>query len=230
MRPQAWFDTETGGLDPSFSLLQLAVLAVHNGKIVDRLNMQLRIEPLVVTAKAMETNKIDLGKTDGVFTDIEIARGTYRAFMNRNFFYKWEAGRWVNVRPSKDNMPLFCGHNTFFDRPFMKKFMGSDFDFCYYHRVDTMVLASTLKDAGLLPDLENCKLETLAAYFNLPKPERFHDALCDVEQTFMLYKCLQELIRGRTLDDVRRSVATQPALPFAAPSAGGDGAVAAQAH
>jgi hypothetical protein len=100
-----------------------------------------------------------------------------------------------NIKPDKHNMPLFCGQNTFFDRPWLQRIMGSDFDYCYYHRIDTMVLANTLQDIGILERGADLKLESLCNLLGVEKPEgEYHSALVDVKQTFKCYQAMKKLI------------------------------------
>lgn len=189
-------DGEMGGLQVgTHSLLQLGIIAIKDNKIVDELDLQLRIEPLVVTQEALRVNKIDI-LSPGITTAKE-AKEIYMKFMNKNFYSKITSKGYEYVKPNKDNMPLFFGHNVMFDRPWLKALVG-DFDYCYYHSVCTMVLAETMRDAGKLPGIENLKLETLCTYLKVPKPENnelFHNALVDIKQTFLLYQRLKEFIK-----------------------------------
>lgn len=206
MRSQLWMDSENGGLDPEVhSPLEFAFLAVKEGKIVDRLKLTIRAETMVVTFKALQVNKQDLLK-DG-YTLAE-AKALYLDWMNKNFYTVHNKnsnggpGHYQVIRPNKDNMPFFCGHNTRYDRPFLQKLVG-EFDYVYYHTIDTMMFANILLNEGLLPEIENLKLETISNYLMLPPPERFHDALMDVEQTFKVYQDLRRIMRGEPLFDIR---------------------------
>ena len=219
MRPQLWMDSENGGLDPKVhSPLEFAFLAVKNGKIVDTLELSLRIAPLVVTQEALSVNKINIAEFSPTqIFDRKMATLKYREFMNKNFYTKFLGGRAVFDKPSKENMPLFCGHNTGYDRPFLQALLESDFDMCYYHRIDTMMLVSALREAGKLPGLENAKLETVCGYFCMPKPTMFHNAMADVKETYSLWKILLRVMNGETVDSIRRQMEAQPTL-FAEPT------------
>jgi DNA polymerase III alpha subunit (gram-positive type) len=214
MRSQLWMDSENGGLDPKIhSPLEFAFLAVKNGKIVDRLELSLRIPPLVVTQEALAVNKINVGEFQKhQYVDRKLAVAKYRDFMSKNFYTKFLGGRAVYDKPCKENMPAFCGHNTVYDRPFLQAFLESDYDMCYYHRIDTMMVVSALREAGKLPGLENAKLETVCEYFCRPKPTMFHNAMCDVTETYELWKILLRVMNGEAIDSIRRSVEAQPTL------------------
>lgn len=207
MRPEVWVDFETGGVKPwVHSPLSIGAIAVVNGKIVDEFYRNIRIEPLVVTADALKTNKLDL-TIPGIATKEEFKK-QWNGFMNKNFY---EYGR---VRPNKDNMPFFCGQNTVFDRPFLHELLETDFDLAYYHRIDTMIFANILRSEGLLPGVPDLKLETMSNYFRLPVPEMFHNSLCDIKQTYLVYKCLKRVMRGVSVDTIRGEMVDQPTLPF----------------
>lgn len=231
-RPELWMDSENGGLDAKVhSPLQFAFLAVKNNVIVDRLKLEIRQEPFVLTIEAMKTNKIDI-TTPGL--SFKQAKEKYEQFMTRNFFSVvidrgTKNERLGYDRPNRDNMPFFCGHNTFYDRPFLHRVLGTDFDFCYYHRLDTMVLANSLKAFGKLPGLSNGRLETLSDYFGFPKLDA-HDAMRDIERTREIFVCLGELMNGKSVDQIRREMEIQPSLFDRYAHITDSRALAAQAH
>jgi len=197
-------DSENGGLDPrDHSPLEFAFLAVKDGKIVDELQMSLRFEPLVVTQEALRINRVDL-LSKGL-TRREDAKAVYYNWMNKNFFtrtIKRPDGSIQNIvdRPSKETMPLFCGHNTAYDRPFLHAMLNSEYDMCYYHRIDTMVLAEMLREMGMLPGIENLKLPTLCKYAKLVESiDEFHGAIYDIRNTYKLYTWIKQMFAGAAL-------------------------------
>lgn len=207
-RGELWMDSENGGLDPKIHTpLEFAFLAVINNKIADRLMITIRPETMVVTGAALEVNKQDLSKGG---LSLEATKKLYLSFMNRNFYSRTLKAKngipeqIIFDRPNKETMPFFCGHNTAYDRPFLQAVVG-EFDYCYYHRIDTMLFSNILFSEGLLPGLENMKLETISNYLALPPPPRFHDALMDVEQTFRVYQCLKQIMRGKSLAEIRET-------------------------
>lgn len=210
-RSEVWVDFETGGVKHWIhSPLSIGAIAVINGKIVDEFYHNIRIEPLVVTPDALRTNKIDLTHP-GISTKEEFKK-LWMGFMNKNFY------NYGKVRPNKENMPYFCGQNTVFDRPFLWELLETDFDYAYYHRIDTMIFANILRSEGKLDDITDLKLETMSGYFHLPAPEMFHNSLCDIKQTYQVYQCLLRIMRGESIDQIRKSVEAQPSLPFDAPN------------
>lgn len=198
MRPQLWMDSENGGLDPNVhSPLQFAFLAVKEGVVVDELEMQLRIPPLVVTPEALKINKVDL-LIDGAIVTREAAKKLYYWWMNKNFFTESINGKPVVQKPSKETMPNFCGHNTAYDRRFLWALLESDYDMAYYHRIDTMVLGEVMREMGLYPGIENLKLGTLCAWHGDQVTDDsihgFHNAVFDVRKTYWLYGEMKKLL------------------------------------
>jgi len=197
MRKQLWCDFETGGLDVNYhSPLSFAMMITEGDKILCEWECNIRQAPLVYEQSALDINKIDI-REPGI--DFETFRLSYSKHLCEHVYggikYLRNDGCYVgNIKADKFNMPLFCGQNTFFDRPWLQRIMG-DFDYCYYHRIDTMVLANTLQDIGILPRGENLKLETLCNLLGVPKPEgEYHSALTDVKQTFKCYQAMKALI------------------------------------
>jgi len=198
MRKQMWCDFETGGLEVDIhSPLTFAMMITEGDDILHEWECNIRQAPLVYTEEALAINKIDI-REPGL--DFESFRLAFSKRMCEHVYggikYLRQDGCYVgNIKPDKDNMPLFCGQNTFFDRPWLKRILGSDFDYCYYHRIDTMVLANTLQDVGILARGENLKLESLCNLLGVSKPEgEYHSALVDVRQTFKCYQAMKILI------------------------------------
>lgn len=184
-----WVDFETGGVDVKVhSPLSFAMLATEGDNIIGEWYTEIRQGPLVVEPKALSINKIDLLKP-GI--DHSTFRHTYYKYM-QDWFFK-------GVRPSKETMPLFGGHNTHFDRPWLRRLVcdnGSTFDGCYYHHVDTMMLGFMLNDCGIIKT-ENVQLETLAKYFNIEPEGDLHNALTDIKLTYRIHRQMKNLLQSK---------------------------------
>lgn len=184
-----WCDFETGGVDVNkHSPLSFAMLATEGDQIIGEWYTEIRQSPLVVEPAALRINKIDLLK-EGV--DHSTFRHKYYGFMQEWFF--------KGQRPSKETMPIFGGHNSHFDRPWLRRLVcdnGSTFDGCYYHHIDTMVLGFILNDCGIIKT-ENVKLETLANYFDVKPQGDLHNALTDIKVTFQIYCEMRNLIQSK---------------------------------
>jgi len=191
-RAKFWCDFETGGLDVAIhSPLQFACVAEVDGKIVGEWNVSIRELPLVVTDEAMALTGIDLAAPGLSFNEF---RREYWDRINRWFYGGTTAWGEARIRANKNNMPLFCGQNTFFDRPWLQKILGSTWDGIYYHRIDTMVLANTLCDLGLLKKDPDLKLGSLCKNLGVKVDAAMHDALVDVKATRACYEKMKELI------------------------------------
>lgn len=159
-----WNDFETGGLDSQVhSPLSFGMVIAEHGpkgqaRVIHTWETQIRQEPIVTTPGALAVNKID-PKTPGI---------TFAKFQTE---YLGLIGKY--------NRPMCAGHNVAFDRPWLKRIMSPLDDQLHYHSVCTMVLANTLKVSGLMPDLENMKLETLVKYFGITRRGEAHGALSD---------------------------------------------------
>lgn len=223
-RPILWQDFETGGVEPwSHSPLSFAMIATEGTKIIGEWYTQIRQPPFLTTPKAMEINKLNLSDPGLTFNHFRVE---YFTRIN-SWFYGGTDMKRANgtflpgcVRPDKNNMPKYGGHNTFFDRQCLQRILGGTpykevFDGCYYHRVDTMVLGSTLQEIGILDPTQPLKLENLCNMLGLERAEggEFHNALVDLRMTVAAYFKMQRLLTdkaiGRIYDDVEREMANE---------------------
>lgn len=194
MRAVLWQDFETGGLDVlTHSPLSFAMMATRGDEILGEWECQIRQEPLVVTQEALKLTKIDLCE-DGLSFDL----------FKKNYFHRvndWFYGGSQNgsvypkIKPSKENMPYYGGQNTFFDRPWLHRILGSTYDGCYYHRRDLMVVADIMREAGLLK-CDDVKLASIAQALGVEPEGEFHSALTDVKVTFKCFQKIRGLIMG----------------------------------
>ena len=205
MRPQLWIDFETGGTNPWFhSPLSCAMIGVNSlGQVIGEWYGQIRQHPLNVTPEAMKINKLNL---DHAGVDFAQFNQIYFRLIN-DWFYggtNWHlSGKTYlkpNIKPSRENMPFFCGHNTPFDRSFLQQILGGSpgetkYDGVYYHSIDTMVLANSLQVAGIIERGENLKLETLCKVLKIePVEGEMHNAQTDIRATRQCFlKMIQSL-------------------------------------
>lgn len=193
-RALLWTDFETGGVEAHHSPLSFAMIATIGDRVFGEWYTEIRQSPLVIEPEALKINKIDITKEGLNFNEF---KKEYFTRINRWFYGGsnfTSNGVFPKEKPNKDNMPLFCGHNTFFDRPILHRILGSTYDGAYYHRIDTMVLANALKHMGILPNIENLKLETLAKYFGIEPEGELHNALTDIKVTFKVFNSLKKIM------------------------------------
>lgn len=231
MRKQLWIDFETGGVNPwVHSPLSCAMLAVdENGKIFGEWYGQIRQAPFNVTEEAMAINKLNL---DHAGADFEQFRQIYFKLIN-SWFYG--GTNWQNsgkgflrpyTKPSRDNMPLFCGHNTHFDRSVLQQILGGDpyenkYDGIYYHRIDTMILANTLQYLRIIPRGENLKLETLCKLLEIePVEGEMHNALTDIKSTHRCFMKMSDLLQEANHEYAKIRAGTHILRQVEIPSAG----------
>ena len=212
MKPELWLDFETGGTDPMVhSPLSFAMAGFdEQGQELGSWDVQIRIQPLVVEQEALKINKID-PSTPGLGLE-EFKNGYFRR-VNEWFYGGNKPDRTEPmIRPYKDIMPLVCGHNTSgFDNLMLKRLLG-DWVAAITQGVDTMVLASTLRQWGVI-DPENLKLGTLLAYFEISPIEGvLHTALTDIRGCKRLEQTLKGLFNG-----TKHSPSVQAALDTPGP-------------
>lgn len=202
-RHKLWVDFETGGVEAHHSPLSFAMIATdENDKVFGEWYTEIRELPLVIEPEALKINKIDITKPGLNFAQF---KKEYFTRINRWFYGGsnfTSNGVFPKIKPDKNNMPLFGGHNTFFDRPILHRILGNTYDGAYYHRIDTMVFANVLKDIGLLPVTENLKLESICKAFKLfpEKGEEMHNSLTDIKMTHLAYMKMKSLINQGTLN------------------------------
>ena len=200
-----WCDFETGGLDwQVHSPLSIGLLATDGEQIIGEAEFQLRDLPLVVDPGALKVNKIDL--TVPGLNHFDFSR-EYQKFMGDKFFNGYTITHRNNKygKPyehvqidgwHKDKSPLFGGHNTSFDRPWLYKVLGSKFDQCQYHSVDTMSLGACLKAAGKIHPTQSLSLQALADYYEISHDKtQAHTALADCKLAFMIFNKMKELLK-----------------------------------
>lgn len=165
-------DTETGGLDASVhSLLQVGLMVCEDGKVLDKIRVNIVHESYVVTEFAMKVNGIDLDTHTGHTPEQAVEIIT--SFIKKHF-----------TKPAQT-----LGHNVTFDVGFMKelfKSVGADYDNVFSYRLlDTSSIARFLVFAEIIPP--RGKLGDLAKHFGIEfKDSDLHDALVDCEVTYQL--------------------------------------------
>lgn len=208
-KSKLWVDFETGGVEAHHSPLSFAMIATdENDKIFGEWYTEIRETPLVIEPEALKINKIDITKPGLTFAQF---KKEYFTRVNRWFYGGsnfTSNGVFPKIKPDKLNMPLFCGHNTFFDRPILHRILGSTYDGAYYHRIDTMIFANILKEIGLLPVTENLKLESICKAFGI-KPgegEEMHNSLTDIKMSNQAYVEMKKLINKIAVKEILDNV------------------------
>lgn len=179
-----FIDTETTGLDPIKNQILTIGIVIVDSNLNISYQEEIKIKQqdwAIINQKAMEINKIDLllhnksaiGELDACTSIIEILK-------------KYDL----------INSQLY-GHNVSFDITFLKKMFERNivnypFD---YHFNDTMVLAISLKDAGLIT-IDSFSLSKMCAGYGINF--NFHNALDDALASVELYKKFMGILKHAT--------------------------------
>lgn len=173
-----WIDTETGGLDPTVhSLLSLGLVVTEPSGGQASTEILFRHPVYTVDADALAVNRIDLVRHHAKACEPAHAASLMAAFIGRHF--------------SGEEEIQLAGHNVAFDIAFLGRFLRQHAPTIYarfsHRMMDTMVLATALQHAGVLPR-HNMGLSSLLAHYGIQLPDALrHTALGDASATERLY-------------------------------------------
>lgn len=185
-----FIDTETGGVNTEKSaLIQLSGIIRVNKKDVETFNFFIKpFENSEVNEKALEVQGRTLEelKTEKYVEEKEV----YKQFVNL-------LDKYVDKYDKTDKF-IVAGYNVRFDVDMLKAFFqrhGNNFLFSYLDSsmLDPLYSIRLLQVAGILPVLENNKLETWCKHFGIEL--KAHDSLEDIEATKKIIGKLIELIK-----------------------------------
>ena len=185
-----FIDTETGGVNPEkAALIQLSGIIRIDKKDVEKFNFFIKpFENSEVNEKALEVQGRTLEelKTEKYVEEKEV----YKQFVNL-------LDKYVDKYDKKDKF-IVAGYNVRFDVDMLKAFFqrhGNNFLFSYLDSsmLDPLYSIRLLQVAGILPVLENNKLETWCKHFGIEL--KAHDSLEDVKATKNIIGKLIELIK-----------------------------------
>ncbi len=185
-----FIDTETGGVNTEKSaLIQLSGIIRVNKKDVETFNFFIKpFENSEVNEKALEVQGRTLEelKTEKYVEEKEV----YKQFVNL-------LDKYVDKYDKTDKF-IVAGYNVRFDVDMLKAFFqrhGNNFLFSYLDSsmLDPLYSIRLLQVAGILPVLENNKLETWCKHFGIEL--KAHDSLEDVKATKKIIGKLIELIK-----------------------------------
>ena len=185
-----FIDTETGGVNPEkVALIQLSGIIRIGKKDVEKFNFFIKpFENSEVNEKALEAQgrTIEELKTDKYIEEKEV----YKQFIKL-------LDKYIDKYDRTDKF-IVAGYNVRFDVDILKAFFqrhGNNFLFSYLDSsmLDPLYSIRLLQVAGILPVLENNKLETWCKHFGIEL--KAHDSLEDIEATKKLIGKLISLIR-----------------------------------
>ena len=185
-----FIDTETGGVNPEKSaLIQLSGIIRIDKKDVEKFNFYIKpFENSEVNEKALEVQgrTLDELKTEKYIEEKEV----YKQFINL-------LDKYIDKYDKTDKF-IVAGYNVRFDVDILKALFqrhGNNFLFSYLDSsmLDPLYSIRLLQIAGILPVLENNKLETWCKHFGIES--KAHDSLEDIVATKKLIGKLISLIR-----------------------------------
>jgi len=182
-------DTETGGADPNrHSILSLAAVVWENGEIRGEVEILVAEGDLVVTARALEINRIDLVAHAREAVAPREALSLLLDFVAKHYRRELDEGEQVTL----------AGHNVGFDLGFLKRLCrlaGAEFPSVFSHRVlDTASVLRFLSLTELLPG-KTVSSDGAFEYFGIAiEAETRHSALGDARATAQLLTRLVQLV------------------------------------
>ena len=186
-----FIDTETGGVNAEKSaLIQLSGIIEVDGTEKEKFNFYIKpFENSELNEKALEVQGRTLEEL-----------GTEK-YIDESIIYK----KFLEIldkyidKYDKNDKFIVAGYNVKFDIDILKALFernNNKFLFSYFNSsmLDPLYSVRLLQVAGMLPVLENNKLETWCKYFNIEL--KAHDSLQDITATKKLIEKLVELIKN----------------------------------
>lgn len=179
-------DTETGGFEGTSLLTAYFMVLDENFDELDNLYLELKPDDdkYVVTAQALEVNKIDLKLHDKRAMSYKQAATKLYSFLNGN-----------SIMGSTKLIPV--GHNVVFDILKIQEFLMSKATwnkFVSYRTLDTGTITRACIAAGLIPSSVSGSLSSVAEYFNI-NTSAAHTADGDVLMTVQVLQQLLETMK-----------------------------------
>jgi DNA polymerase III alpha subunit (gram-positive type) len=181
-------DTETGGLDTSFSLLTVAAAVTDKDfNVMSQICFGVKPATYVVDPNAIRVNKINLAEHSSNSLSLEMAGTQFLEFLEENFV------------ASNRRKLIPAGHNVKFDLDFIWSYLLPEQDwreFCTHPALDTAVLARFFAAADRIPPAFN--LVALRQLFDIETGEA-HSAQNDVMATIQVAKRFFALLNAQSV-------------------------------
>ena len=185
-----FIDTETGGVNAEKSaLIQLSGIIEVDGTEKEKFNFYIKpFENSEVNEKALEVQ----GRT---LEELRTEKYIDESIIYKKFLEILD--KYIDKYDKNDKF-IVAGYNVKFDIDILKALFernNNKFLFSYFNSsmLDPLYSVRLLQVAGMLPVLENNKLETWCKYFNIEL--KAHDSLQDITATKKLIEKLVELIK-----------------------------------
>ncbi len=184
-----YLDTETTGLTDNSAIVQIAGAIEIDNEVVEWFNIRCRPHAEAdVSEDALKTIGFTLEELQKEQSPEDALKELESIFL-----------KYVDRYDKNDKLIMIC-HNYPFDFRMLynfynrlgNRFMGSFINFKL--NVCTLNLVKSLQVIGVLPILENNKLETWCKHFGVSL-ENAHDALEDIRATREVYKSLESILK-----------------------------------
>lgn len=181
-----YFDLETGGVELSHPVIQLAAAAFDGDAEVSAFETKIAFDESSCDPKALEINHYDPAAWKDAPSPAQ-AVGRFAGWLR-----PYSSVRLISKRTERPyNVARLSGYNAVsFDLPRLKALFGTQFFPCEYLVRDVLQRALFYFDERPeLPKPENFKLSTVCAYFGIAV-DGAHDALVDVRLSAKLARRL----------------------------------------
>lgn len=183
-----YLDTETTGLTDNSAVVQIAGAIEIDNEVVEWFNIRCKPHKGAdISESALQTIGLTIEELNKEQEPKEALKELEKIF-----------AKYVDRYDKNDKLIMIC-HNYPFDFRMLynfynrlnNKYMGSFIDFKL--NVCTLNLVKSLQVIGVLPILENNKLETWCKHFDVSL-EHAHDALEDIRATREVYKNIAKVL------------------------------------
>lgn len=185
-----YLDTETTGLTDNSAIVQIAGAIEIDNEVVKWFNIRCKPhEGADISESALKTIGLTIEELNQEQEPEQALKELEKVF-----------SKYIDRYNKNDKLIMIC-HNYPFDFRMLynfysrlnNKFMGSFIDFKL--NVCTLNLVKSLQVMGILPILENNRLETWCRYFGVTL-ENAHDALEDIRATREVYKNIDRVLKN----------------------------------
>lgn len=183
-----YVDIETTGLAMECAITQIAGIIEIGGEVAETFDFYVKpLEGDVIEEGAMEISGITLEQLESAPTAIEVHDSLVKIF-----------SKYIN-RYNKHDKFTPAGYNVRFDLERLCNWFGKLEDvywgsWCNWRYLDAMAMMYFWRIQDVLPELDNYKLTTVAAYLGLDMKGMAHDAAADIMVTRKIIHKVLEMI------------------------------------
>ncbi len=179
-----YFDTETGGVEPTRPTIQLAAIAVEDGRELSSFEQNIAFKESDCDPQALAMNHYDAALWTETAVSPAVTAARFAAWLR-----PYQAVTLTSKRTGQPyTVARLSGYNALtFDLPRLKALFGASFFPCEYLVRDVLQRVVFYFDETGEPRPENFKLSTVAAHFGIPT-DGAHGALADARMAAAVYQ------------------------------------------